>query len=263
MDTKLLTEVIAAVSAKTLTPEHSHMLKPWEMVFGGLVLPMLAESDPSITNDPKFVELTERYTREKIEEFFRVREVIREKVVEKQVKVTEIKVVEKPVGGGANVRMPTLHQTVEAGGKFRRLKDVVNKVSRKENDIPPDGRDAINKWWNANQKLMDGGDCQPIADFINKNNPNIKPLSAAQVSGWVSWLCRLALKTSADRADYLDIAMNKLHKFSVVPEFTPRFVDEIANNKTIKAEDRKIAAEAKAKMEAEAEATLKGVPVTA
>jgi hypothetical protein len=53
MDAKILAEVVTAVSAKTLTPEHAHMLKPWEMVFGGLVLPMLAEMDESIKASPK------------------------------------------------------------------------------------------------------------------------------------------------------------------------------------------------------------------
>lgn len=255
MDTKVISDVVATLTERVITPEHSHMMKPWEMVFGGLVLPLMAELDESIKDDPQYAELTTRYDRKAIEEFFA------EKVVEKVKveKVVERQIVEKIVGGAGMTRMPTLHGTVKKGGKFRRLKDTVGKVSRKVNDIPPEGRDAINLWWNTNQKLMDGGDCQPIADEINKFS-GIAPLSAAQVSGWISWLCRLALKTEDDRADYMQRAM-KLGKFTVVPWFTPQLIIEVANNKIKQAEDRRLAAEAKAKMKAERDAALATTPV--
>jgi hypothetical protein len=258
MDAKVISEIVAALTERVATVEHSHMLKPWEMVFGGLVLPMLAEADESVKADPRYAELTAKYDRAAIEAFFA------EKIVEKVKveRVVEKEVVTKIVGGAGMTRMPTLHQTVEEGGKFRRLKDKVAKIARKVNDIPPDGRDAINQWWNTNQRLTDSGDCQPIADFINRNNPSIQPLSAAQVSGWLSWLCRLALKTEADRTDYIQKSVQR-GKFSVVPWFRPNFITEIANNKAKQAEDRRIAAEAKAKMKKEKEDALKSGVVTA
>lgn len=263
MDSKVITEVIAALSERVLTPEHSHMLKPWEMVFGGLVLPLLAELDSAVREDPKYPTLTDRYSREAVEKFFAVREVTKEKVIEKTVEIEKVKVVK--VSGGD--RAPTLHTTVEAGGKFRRLKDKVAKVSRKRIDIPPLGLDAINTWWNNNQKLADDGDCQVIADAITSNartitgQPGLHPISAAQVSGWLSWLCRLALKDPADREDYIRKAIRR-GKFSVAPEFTAKFINEIANNKEKQAKDRAIAEAAKKRMAAEVASNLSALPTT-
>jgi len=258
MDAKILTEVIAAITERTISTEHSHMLKPWEMVFGGLVLPMLADLDESVKSDPNFLEMQARYSKEEVEKFFTPKTVDKIKVE----KIETIKVIEKIVGGAGMTRMPTLHQTVEVGGKFRRLKTTVAKVARKVNDIPPEGRDAINKWWNANQRLTTSGDCQPIADEINSWGI-CSMLSAAQVSGWLSWLCRLALKTSTDRNDYLRRAVHIHRKFNVVPVFTDSLCNDIANNKLVKAEDRRLAAVAKARMKAECAEAMKSGTVTA
>jgi hypothetical protein len=180
-----------------------------------------------------------------------------EKIVEKPVET--VKVVTVKVGGGTD-RAPTLHETVEEGGKFRRLKGKVAKVARKENDIPPEGRDAIHVWWNANQKLADNGDCQPIADAINKVS-GIKPLSAAQVAGWMSWLCVLALKVKADQTDYIKRAIG-FGKFTIAPEFSDRFVVRISNNKAKQAADRALALKAKNKMAAEVSARLEAIPTS-
>jgi len=250
MDVKDLSDMVALLTERTVTPEYLHMLKPWEMVLGGLVLPLMAEMDDTLKSDPQYAELTARYDPAAVGAFFA------EKIVEKVrvEKVVEQQIVEKIVNAGTPNRTPTLHGTVKTGDKFRRLKDNVDKKKRKVVDIPPEGRDAINLWWNSNQKLCDMGDCQPIADQINK--ASAVTLSAAQVSGWLSWLCRLALKTEADRADYFQRAF-RLGKFTVIPQFGTRFVQEIANNKIKQAEDRRIAAEAKARMKAEREAALK------
>jgi hypothetical protein len=257
MDAKVIAEVIATLSARTLTPEHSHMLKPWEMVFGGLVLPLLTELDESVKGSPKYNELVARYSKENIEKFFSVKEI---KVVEVQEKEV-VKVVK--VGGGTE-RTPTLHETVEAGGKFRRLKTVVAKVSRKKIDLPSDALDSINTWWNANQKMADDGVCQMLAEVINKQRDaprNATPLSAAQVAGWVSWLCNLALKTVADRDDYIARA-RKSGKFTVAPSFTPAFIKVIDANKARQSEDRDIALAAKKKMEAEVKSKLQMLPTS-
>jgi len=269
MDTKVIAEVVAALSARTLTTEQSHMLKPWEMVFGGLVLPLLAELDESVKKDPKYDELIARYSKESIEKFFKVREV--EKIVEKQVEVEKIvmvevevekqveKIVEKYVKVGSE-RAPTLHETVEAGGKFRRLKTTVAKVSRKKIDLPCGALDSINMWWNANQKLADDGTCQMLAEVINKQS-NGTPVSAAQVAGWVSWLCKLALKNDADRDDSIAKA-RKSGKFRIAPSFTPALIKVIDENKVKQAENRDIALAAKKKMEAEVKSKLQMLPTS-
>lgn len=258
MDAKTLTEVIAALTEKTVTVEHSHMIKPWEMILGGLVLPVLADIDDTVRNDPHYAEMVARYSKEEVEKFFAPKVEVQERV--KVQTVETVKVIEKIVGGAGMTRMPTLHPTEYVGGKFRRLKDKVAKVAKKINDIPPEGRDAINSWWNNNQRLTTSGDCQPIADEINSWG-TCQTLSAAQVSGWLSWLCRLALKTSEDRYDYVCKALST-GKFSVEPLFTVGLVKMVADNKLKQAEDRALAAAAKAKMKADAEAALKASTAT-
>jgi hypothetical protein len=265
MDAKVIAEVVAALSARTLTPEHSHMLKPWEMVFGGLVLPLLAELDESVKGSPKYGELIARYSKGNVEKFFKVREVERivEKIVEKPVeKIVEKQVeriVEKFIKVGSE-RTPTLHETVEAGGKFRRLKTTVAKVSRKKIDLPSDALDSINMWWNANQKMADDGVCQMLSEVINKQS-NATPLSAAQVAGWVSWLCNLALKDVTERDKYIASA-RKSGKFKVAPSFTPALIKVIDENKAEQAENRKIALAARKQMEAEVKSKLQALPTS-
>jgi len=256
MDAKVIAEVVAALSARTLTPEHSYMLKPWEMVFGGLVLPLLAELDESVKGSPKYDELVARYSKGNVEKFFKVHEIKVEKIVEKPVE----KIVEKYIKVGSAERTPTLHETVEAGGKFRRLKTVVAKVSRKKVDLPCDALDTINLWWNANQKMADDGVCQMLAEAINKQS-NGTPVSAAQVAGWVSWLCKLALKNDADRDDSIAKA-RKSGKFRIAPSFTPALIKVIDENKVKQAENRDIALAAKKKMEAEVKSKLQMLPTS-
>jgi len=244
MDAKLIGDVVAEITKRTVTVEHAHMLRPWEMVLGALILPMLAEEDPAVKESGRYAELMARYDKESVEKMFSTKEA--KEVVERVVE----RVVEVPVGDGAAVRKPTLHGTVKSAGKFRRLKDTVNKVSRKRNDIPPEGLDLINKWWNREQRLVEASECQRIADEINLLGA-AQPLSASQVSGWLSWLCRLALKTSADREDYIARAV-KRRKFSVEPKFPDRLVNEVADNKRRIAEERERARQAKERMKAEA-----------
>jgi len=254
MDSKLLTDVIAFITEKVATVERSHMLKPWEMVFGGLVLPLLAEMDESIKDDPQYAEVVARYGKDEVEKFFAPKTETVEKV--RVERVETVKVIEKIIGGAGMTRMPTLHATVKDGGKFRRLKETVAKASNKKNDIPPSGLDAINIWWNRNQKLTAAGDCQPVADEINGWNVCL-PLSAAQVSGWFSWLCQLATKMEPDRNSYIVKALGR-GKFTVVPVFSYRFREEIANNRLAKKQDREVAARARKQMEAEKSAALAG-----
>jgi hypothetical protein len=245
MDSKILSEVISLLTERVLSTEYAHMVKPWEMVFGGLVLPVLAEMEATLKDDQKYIELTSRYNREYIEDFFStktVEKVVTQTVVEKEIRFEVIE------GSGTN-RGPTLHGTVKAGGKFRRLKDTINKISRKVVELPPEGRDAINTWWNKVPDLSDVGFCQKIADEINLTS-GIAPLSAAQVSGWVSWLCRITLMTEDEFNAYVDKAISN-GKFSVRPILTNLRISQVANNKARLQEDRRIAAEAKARMKAE------------
>lgn len=247
MDQKVIEQVVAEITNRVITVEHAHMLRPWQMVLGGLILPALAEADPSFAEDAHYAELMARYDKEAVEKVFAA-EAVKE-VVERVVEVPVVKYVEVP--GATAARKPTLHQTVKSAGKFRRLKATVAKVSRKRNDIPPEGRDLINKWWNTHQRLVKPGEeCQAIADEINALNA-CKPLSASQVSGWLSWLCRLALKSQADLDNYIARAL-KVGKFTVIPKFDSQLQMEIANNKQRIAEERERATKAKRQMAAEA-----------
>ena len=40
------------------------------------------------------------------------------------------------------------------GTKFRRLKDKINKISRKKRELMPEDRDIIHRWWNGAQALI-------------------------------------------------------------------------------------------------------------
>ena len=248
MDSKVINEVVAAITERAITVESAHMLGPWKMVLGGLVLPMLAEADPAVASDPRCAEQMSEYSKDKVLEFFKGHKIVVEKPV--------VKVVEKVVGGVA-ARKPTLHATVAALGKFRRLRTVVNAVSRKKNDIPPKGRDAINKWWNLNQKLVPAGECQPIADEINGWN-ECQPLSAKQVGGWFAWLCTLGQKGYTHREGLIQSAIDR-HSYSVRPVYSATLVNLLlAHQAHIKA-DRTAAKKAKRAMEAEVASTLEAM----
>jgi len=240
MDSKVINEVVAAITERAITVESAHMLGPWKMVLGGLVLPMLAEADPAVASDPRCAEQMSEYSKDKVLEFFKGHKIVVEKPV--------VKVVEKVVGGVA-ARKPTLHATVAALGKFRRLRTVVNAVSRKKNDIPPKGRDAINKWWNLNQKLVDAGDCQPIADEINSWG-ECQPLSAKQIGGWFAWLDTLGQRLEDYRNGYIERAL-KRGKFSVAPVYSLRLINDIRTHQGNVKVDRTAAKKVKRAMEAE------------
>jgi hypothetical protein len=257
MDPKMLTQMVAFLSQKAITPELAHMLRPWEMVLGGLVLPVLSELDPKVKESPKFEALMKKYDREAVEAFFT------EKVVEKIVptvveKIKEVPtVVEKlvPVDGG---RTPTLHEPMEAGGKFRRLKGSVNKIARKKHGLTPAARDAINRWWNANQKLTDPGDCQPVVDEINRTNS--LALSPSQVGGWVSLLCRFVTKMGDDQRATQLASMARRALFTVVPQYSDHLLAEIRANHAAQLQDKAVRKVAKAKMAAEVQRNLGTAP---
>jgi hypothetical protein len=251
MDAKVIEQVVAMITDKAVTVEHAHMVKPWEMVLGGLIFPILVGEDPSANSNGQYEALMARYSKEEVEKVFSTPEA---REVVKTVEVEKVKYVEVPVdtdGTLAVGRKPTLHGTVKSNGKFRRLKGAVAKVRRKKNDIPSEGRDLINIWWNTNQRLVQpGAECKALADEINRRS-GIAPLSPSQVSGWISWLCRLALKTQHDFDDYISRAL-KIGKFTVIPKFSDALIDKIANNKARIAEERRLAREAKRRMAAEA-----------
>jgi len=255
MDSKLITEVVAALSQKTLTVEHAHMLKPWEMVLGGLVLPMLAEEDPSVKGTPVYAALTTRYSKEAVEQMFSLHEV--EKIVEREVE--KIVTVEVPVAGApgqtivVSGRTPTLHSTVKEEGKFRRLKKTINKVARKKHGLNSNARDAMNTWWNQNQRLTNTGDCKPVVDTINAVSGTC--LSPSQFGGWISLLTRMVtddLKAGTSKRSSRIASMKKRGFFTVEPMFSDRLVNEITDNYDAQRREDDIRAQTKAQMKAEA-----------
>lgn len=121
--------------------------------------------------------------------------------------------------------------TVQAGNKFRRIKDNgVEKVKRFERDLTLSDRDEIIHYWNEHQQLIKDDDpvCAKIAEDINSGTAG-KPLSSMQVAGYLSYLCRLGMWTTADRKARIDRSMRQ-GKISVRPEYTVRLVNEITAN---------------------------------
>jgi len=253
MDTKLIQEVVAALSKASLTPEHAHMLKPWEMVFGGLLLPVMAESDPKVKEDKRYAKLTAKYSKEKVEAFFAVREVEVKVEVPGPEKVVEVEVIKEVAGQTVVVnggRTPTLHSPVKMEGKFRRLKDKVAKVARKKHSLTKEARDAMNIWWNGNQRLTDTGDCQPVVDAINAKHGT--DLSPSQFGGWISLLTRFVTKYSKAERIIRLASMEKRGFFTVMPEYTDAFTVAIMDNWEAERREEDIRAKAKKQMRDEA-----------
>jgi hypothetical protein len=121
--------------------------------------------------------------------------------------------------------------TVQAGTKFRRLKDNgVNKVKRFERDLTLSDRDTIIHFWNDEQHLIKDDDpaCAKIAEDINSSTSG-RPLSSMQVAGYLSYLCRLGQWTAEDRKARIDRSMRQ-GRISVRPAYTQRLINEIIEN---------------------------------
>ena len=185
---------IAVVTINEIVKSYPHMAKPWEMIFGGLILPFMADIDKSVQEKPQYKALLEEYAEDKIKKYFSA-----------------------PVAKG--------------GGKYRRLKGKVNKLSRMERGLNMVDRDEVIRWWNKHQTLVPKEDpiCVKIADDLNKSQPGINPLAPLQVGGYFSYLCRMGLVTEKVRKERFNRAQRKGY-ISILPEYTPEILKAVQGN---------------------------------
>jgi hypothetical protein len=136
-------------------------------------------------------------------------------------------------------------QVVVTGGKFRRLKDNgVAKLKRFERELCGSDRDLIIRWWNQNQRLVPKGD--PIcADLAG----GMTTISAMQVAGYLSYLCRLGQWTEIARQERLSRNLER-GAFSVMPVYSRALLDAIAANWERERQDEALRAQAHAELRA-------------
>jgi hypothetical protein len=136
-------------------------------------------------------------------------------------------------------------QVVVTGGKFRRLKDNgVAKLKRFERELCGSDRDLIIRWWNQNQRLVPKGD--PIcADLAG----GMTTISAMQVAGYLSYLCRLGQWTEIARQERLSRNLGR-GAFSVMPVYSRALLDAIAANWERERQDEALRAQAHAELRA-------------
>jgi hypothetical protein len=198
---KDLEKVSAVLEKLTLQGEFSHMKVHVQSILGGMLVPELAKKGVIDDTDPDVVTLLNEYSREKIEQKLSPTPILVKEVVEKQ-RICR-----------------------------RDKKNGVNKEKRFERNLEPSDRDVIIRWWNTNQRLIPKDDpiCADLTEQINALKPKEKPLSAMQISGYLSALCRLALRTEAEQINVINRNIRR-HKYSVRPIFSPSLMKLVEEN---------------------------------
>jgi len=240
--------------------DNAHLLEHWQMIFGSVIIPELVKEDPEILDrHPEFKMLADAYSKDEV--LARLAPKVETKEVEKVVeKVVEKKViVEKKVPvpvAGSNVREDPGHDTVESNGKYRRLKDNgVQKLIRKQRDIDSEDRDHVNRWWNANQKLVDQKDlCQQMVDEINARSGK-KPIFPLQLAGYISRLADWGRLSADARKSLFDRQLTR-KMYTVKPEYSAAFCRAIVANYNAQREDERIRQKDHAEMRAQKSANV-------
>jgi hypothetical protein len=198
---KDLEKVSTILEKLTLKGEFSHMKVPVQTILGGMLIPELAKQGVIDPNHPDVINLIGEYSKERIEQRLSpppilVREVIKERKICRRDKING-----------------------------------VNKEKRFERDLESSDRDVIIRWWNANQRLIPKDDpiCADLTEQINVLKPKDKPLSAMQISGYLSALCRLALRTEAEQINVINRNIQR-HKYTVRPIFSPALMKLVQEN---------------------------------
>jgi hypothetical protein len=219
MTTKKVTQQVSAEeiakAAETLqklvlSGKSTHMRTHVQTLIGGLALPEMVKQGLVDANDPGIKEALKKYSRA------RIKKQLSPEPVEVPVEVeVETVVHEQPV--------------------YRRLKVGLNKQKRKKRALDSIGRDVLIRWWNANQRLIPKDDpvCVTLTDQINaimdKRGDGLAPLSPMQIAGYFSHLCRMGLRTVADRKIVLTRSV-KRGNFTVVPRYSQELIDAIKEN---------------------------------
>jgi hypothetical protein len=195
--------------------EYSHLSDLWQALLGGYVLPEMAKSEPeSIVGNAGYKALMDKYSKENIAEMFKgedkIVEVIKEvpTIIEKTVVVRE----------GEHV----VH---------RRLKSDIHKISRKKRPLNAAERDLVIKVFNEKQDMLDKTSevFKNIADVVDAARDEDDKVSAPQLAGYWSSLCRWADRPKVRREQWIEKSLKKCI-FNITPVYSERFVAKIKAN---------------------------------
>lgn len=208
--------------AFSVTPEivktYPHMIDLWRAMLGGYVLPEIAKSEPEmVAGNEKFEALIKEFSKDKIKKMFskvEIKEVIKKAEVPKIVERTVV------VSSGEKV----VH---------RRLKSEVHKIKRKKRQLQPHERDMIISVFNDRQDMLDKTSevCKNLIDAVNDKRDPEDHISAPQLAGYWSSLCRWGLQPKAKRDEWIKKSLKKkTPTFSVAPWYSDSFVAKIREN---------------------------------
>jgi len=226
---KELLNIVKIINPLININEYSHMAPVFEMLVGGLILPVIADGNPNAVSE-KDKEMLKDYTKDKIEALLNPAVIItpsvrsttssKSTVSTKSLKNSTSKVLLDPDG----------NPITKDGDKFRRIKTKINKKSRFERALTPKDRDIITTHWNQAQKLVPDNDpvCTKIADEINAKR-TLEPLAPSQIAGYFSHLARVCERGQSYISDYNTRAI-KRNFFNVPIIASDAFIDEIHEN---------------------------------
>jgi hypothetical protein len=218
-----------AVTPEIMKPEHRHMAEIWKAFLGGFVLPEMANQEPaSVAGNEAFEAMIKEYSKENIADMFAPK--VEEKIIEVIKEVPTI--VEKTV-------------VVREGEHVvhRRLRKEVHKVSRKKRDMSLEERDLVIHVFNEKQDMLEKTSevFKTLVDTINAHRLEDEQISASQLAGYWSSLCRWADREHSRREAWV-LKSLKREIYSIRPIYTDGFVAKIKANyeaKRVEAEERR------------------------
>jgi hypothetical protein len=224
----MLTQEQLHTLAFSVTPDivkgYPHLMELWKAMLGGYVLPEMAKAEPeTVAGNAGFQALVDQYTKENIEKLFAPE--VEEKVVEKIVELPTI--VEKTV-------------VVREGDKVvhRRLRTDIHKISRKKRQLNSYERDLVINVFNEKQDMLDSTSevLKTLVDVVNSARLPEEYVSASQLAGYWSSLCRWADRDRARRLAWIAKSLKK-EIYTITPVYTDVFIAKIKENYAKKAEE--------------------------
>lgn len=228
---------------------YPHMVELWRMMLGGYVLPELAKSEPDILTNEGYRDLVKMYDKDAITKFF----------------ARETTVVEVPVERIVEVPVIVEKTTVLSGEKVthRRIRTDVAKVSRKVRGLTPNERDIVISVFNEKQDLIDKTSAvfKTLVDRFNEGHAEDDQISASQLGGYWSSLCRWADQTPEYRLKWIRKSIEK-GVYNIEPIYTPEFVEKIKTHYKLSREEDEARRRDHSEIKAGRKPTAKTVVVT-
>lgn len=218
-----------SVTPEIMKEENRHLIDIWKALLGGFVLPEMARQEPgSVAGNAAFEDMISEYTKENILNMFAPK--AEEKIVEVIKEVPTI--VEKVV-------------VVKEGEHVvhRRLRTDIHKEKRKKRDMSMEERDLVIRVFNEKQDMLDKSSeiFSTLVGKINEHRDEDEQISAPQLAGYWSSLCRWADRPLDRREAWMDKSI-KRSIYSIRPIYSEGFIGKIRANyeaKRVEAKARK------------------------